>query len=148
MLKLLCLTTLLNEFVIRTCEKLTLEKQISRRSSERLAKSVGNKRQTTRYQRENSVWQAEHWKVGRRKTHFSILVNNYLVSCELRVKNTAAFLFFHVFNESYFPLESFSTLCFVVKVCQVGLGKKLTWSCMADIYKENGTYTGGVQITI
>lgn len=30
-------------------------------------------------------------KFGRRKLHFSILINNYLVSYELHVKNTVAF---------------------------------------------------------
>lgn len=44
MLKSLCLTTLLKEFVIRICEKLAFEKQISCKGSERHAESVGNKR--------------------------------------------------------------------------------------------------------
>lgn len=44
MLKLLCLTRLLSEFKIRSCEDLALEKEIAWKSSERYAKSVGNKR--------------------------------------------------------------------------------------------------------
>lgn len=86
-------------------------------------------------------------KFGGRKVDFSTLVNNDLVSCELQVEYSCILILLCI-QLILFSIRSFFTLCFMVKVCQVGLGGRTTWSCMADNYIENATSAGGIQITI